>query len=203
MAEPGPTDRLTFRELTPEDLDIVVSQLGDPRVMWMAAAPWTRERCRAWIDDNLGWYRDLGYGQYLLIDRGSGDSLGECGMNPVEVEGVPEVEIGYNVRPDLWGQGLASEAGLACLEFARKIVQLPRVIALIDPRNDRSMRTAARIGMAFERQATARDKRFVLWAVDWQGHVDTAPGRGHVVNEPAPDPGFASSNAPTDAGVGE
>jgi len=166
VAVPGPTDRLTFRELTPEDLDIVVSQLGDARVMWMVPVPWTREQCRVWIDDNVGWYRDLGYGSYLIFDRGSGDFVGECGMNPVEVEGLPEVEIGYNVRPDLWGHGLASEAALACLEFARTIVRLPRVIALIDPRNDRSMRTSARIGMAFEREATTRDKRYALWSVD-------------------------------------
>jgi RimJ/RimL family protein N-acetyltransferase len=167
VAVPGPTDRLTFREVTPDDLDLVVSQLGDPRVMWMVPAPYTREQCRALIDDSLSSCRDLGYGAYLLFSRESGDFVGECGLNPVAVEGAPEVEIGYNVRPELWGRGLASEAGLACLEFARTIVQLPRVIALIDPRNERSMRTAARIGMAFEREATARDKRYALWAVNW------------------------------------
>ena len=167
MAVPGPTNRLAFREVMPDDLDVVESQLGDPRVMWMVPTPWTREQCRVFIEESLGWFRDLGYGPYLLFDRGSGEFVGECGLNPVEVEGVPEIEIGYNVRPGLWGRGLASEAGRACLEFAQMTLQLPRVIALIDPRNDRSMRTAARIGMSLERDAIARDKRYALWATDW------------------------------------
>ena len=149
--------------MTPDDLDLVESQLGDPRVISMVPAPWTREECRTLIVESLHWCR----GSFLLFDRASGDFVGECGLNPVEVEGAQEVEIGYNVCPDLWGRGPASEAGRACLEFARTTAHLPRVIALIDPRNERSMRTAARIGMKLERDAIARDRRYALWAIDW------------------------------------
>jgi hypothetical protein len=51
MPVPGPTERQTFREVTLDDLDLVERQLGDPRVMWMVPEPWTREECRAFIED--------------------------------------------------------------------------------------------------------------------------------------------------------
>jgi RimJ/RimL family protein N-acetyltransferase len=166
MAVPSPTRRVAFREMTPADVDLVHSQLGNPIVMWMVPAPWTRDRCQALIEQGLAWYRELGYGPWLLEDPETGEPIGQCGLNPVEVEGVGEVEIGYNIRPELWGRGLASEAGIACLDFARA-ADLPRVIALIDPRNERSMRTAAHIGMHYERDAVARDKTYMVWAVDF------------------------------------
>ena len=168
MPVPSPTARIAFREMTTADLDVVVSQLGDPTVMWMVPEPWSREKCRVYIEESQAWYRDLGYGPWLLESPDTGEALGQCGINPVHVEGEPDVEIGYNIRPNLWGRGLASEAGIAVLEFARSR-GVERVIALIDPRNDRSMRTAALIGMHHERSAVARDKSYALWAIDLRG----------------------------------
>jgi RimJ/RimL family protein N-acetyltransferase len=52
MPVPGPTERLTFREVTLDDLDLVERQLGDPRVMWTVPTPWRREQCRAFIEDS-------------------------------------------------------------------------------------------------------------------------------------------------------
>ena len=43
MAPPGPTERLSFREMTVDDLDLMAELLGDPEVMafyssWATAA---------------------------------------------------------------------------------------------------------------------------------------------------------------------
>ena len=53
-----------------------------------------------------------------------------------------------------WGQGLAREAAIAIVEYARSQLQLTRLICLIMPGNAASMGVARRAGMHFERELT-------------------------------------------------
>jgi RimJ/RimL family protein N-acetyltransferase len=63
------------------------------------------------------------------------------------VNGRSELEVGYHVRLDLQRRGYATEAALACLEYARDVVEVDRLVAIIHPDNGASRRVAERIGM--------------------------------------------------------
>ena len=45
-----------------------------------------------------------------MVLKSSGEVIGDCGLTRQTVDGVEEIEIGYHVRRDLWGRGLAPEA---------------------------------------------------------------------------------------------
>ena len=52
-----------------------------------------------------------------------------------------------------WGQGFATEAARAVRDYAFETLRLPRLVALIDPGNVRSIRVAERIGLRYDRDA--------------------------------------------------
>lgn len=176
MPVPGPTARLTFREMTRRDQPELERLLGDPEVMWVYPEPFGERRVREWIDWNLRLYRERGFGLWLLHDRETGALVGECGLVEQNVEGVTEIEVGYQLLRESWGRGLATEAAAACRDHARDVAGLTRLVALIDPRNTASQRVAANIGLTLERKVQFPSKILGVWAADLHAGIRTPPG---------------------------
>jgi ribosomal-protein-alanine N-acetyltransferase len=126
----------------------------DPQVMATLGGVRTEEETRRWMRENLEHWERNGFGTWVFHDFTNGEVAGRAGIRRVEVEGESEIELGYVLASKFWGQGLATEMGDAILD--RKYPSLPmgRVIALIDAKNARSLRVAARLGFRFERNVT-------------------------------------------------
>jgi RimJ/RimL family protein N-acetyltransferase len=77
---------------------------------------------------------------------------GDCGLVHQQVDGATEVEVGYALARNYQGQGLATEAARACLDYAFSDLGLQRVISLIRPENLPSRRVAERNGMSVEKE---------------------------------------------------
>jgi len=71
---------------------------------------------------------------------------------------VPSCEIGYWLRSDRTGLGLASEFVAAAIEIARKALKVKRIEARCDVRNERSWRLVERLGFVFEGIARNDDR---------------------------------------------
>jgi RimJ/RimL family protein N-acetyltransferase len=146
---PPPTARVRFRPMTDDDLDSMADLLGDPVVMAYYPAPKTREEAQAWIEWNQRNYDEHGYGLWV-IETHDGEFLGDCGLTWQEVNGRRELEVGYHVRADRQGQGLATEAAAACRDYARSAVGAAHLVAIIHPDNVPSQRVAEKLGLRFE-----------------------------------------------------
>jgi len=79
------------------------------------------------------------------------------------VDGVDELEIGYHLVPSAWGKGFATEAAIACKEFAREHGSVPSVISLIDHQNFASQAVARRNGMQYEKDTVHRGVPAMVW----------------------------------------
>jgi len=66
-----------------------------------------------------------------------------------------EVEVGWRLRRDAWGQGYATEAARAGVAVAFAALGLARLISCIRPENTRSQAVARRLGMAIARARLA------------------------------------------------
>ncbi|MGO4453505.1 GNAT family N-acetyltransferase [Arthrobacter sp. RAF14] len=143
---PSPTSRLRFREMAREDLDAMARLLGDPVVMEYYPRPKTRSEALDWIEWNLRNYREHGYGLWV-VESDDGTFLGDCGLTWQRVNGLPRLEVGYHVLPEFQGRGLATEAALACRDFARDVLGNPELVAIIHPENLASLRVAEKLGM--------------------------------------------------------
>jgi len=144
---PPDTPRLRFREMTPEDLDLMAALLGDPAVMTYYPAPKTRDEAAQWIAWNEANYARHGYGLWI-VETHDGEFLGDCGLTWQKINGQDtELEVGYHIRAGRQGHGYATEAAAACRDFARDTLQAPRLVAIIHPENTASRRVAEKLGM--------------------------------------------------------
>jgi [ribosomal protein S5]-alanine N-acetyltransferase len=139
------TDRLFLRQLTLDDTDDLYEILSDPQAMRYYPAPFTREQTIGWIDWNLHNYAQYGFGLWAVVRKDDRLVLGDCGLTMQPVEGQQEVEIGYHLKRAVWGNGYATEAALACRDYALTVLKAPRVVSIVHPQNMPSRRVAARV----------------------------------------------------------
>jgi RimJ/RimL family protein N-acetyltransferase len=108
---------------------------------------------RAWDED--------GFGRFIVVRKADDATLGRVGLlswDPriwrsgirVEIGEHAEVELGWTLKRDAWGYGYATEAAAAVRDWALREVRPRRLISLIHPKNERSMRVATKIGEHFE-----------------------------------------------------
>ncbi|NUW46488.1 GNAT family N-acetyltransferase [Nonomuraea rhodomycinica] len=150
---PPPTARLSFRELTPDDLDDMAALLGDPEVMRYYPRTRTREESLRWIESSQRSYAEHGHGLWALTVRETGQFAGNCGLTRQPVEDEVLTEVGYLVPAALQGRGYATEAALACRDLARDVLKVDRLISIIHPDNVPSQRVAEKLGLTRERTA--------------------------------------------------
>lgn len=141
------TRRLMLREMTLADLDFVAAMLADPEVVRFYPKCYTRSEASSWIARQLDRYARHGHGLWLVLDRSTGEPVGQVGLLEQHVEGIDETEVGYLIHRPFWRQRLATEAATACRDYAFEKLGRPRVISLIRPENIPSQGVAAKLGM--------------------------------------------------------
>jgi len=159
------TERLELRPLEPEDLEDLAVLLGDPVGMASWPAPLTFEETRSWIERNRARYAADGFGRCAVVWRETGELVGDAGLISTVVEDTPEVELGWVVRHDLWGRGIATEAGAAWRDFAFATLGLPRIVSMIDETNVASRRVAEKLGLSLERPAMWGEDPMLMYSL--------------------------------------
>lgn len=145
------TERLTLRHFTLEDADAMFRVFGDAQVMRFGDGPQTRAWVLGWLTRHAGDYDQLGYGPYAVVEREHNEVIGYCGLFYFpDINGRPEVEIGYRLARSKWGMGYATEAARAVMHYAFDSLRFKRLIAIIDPGNTASIRVVEKLGMRYE-----------------------------------------------------
>ncbi len=157
------TPRLTFREMTRDDLDFVAAMLADPEVMRYYPKCYDRDEAAEWIDRQLGRYRSDGHGLWLVGDRRTGEPVGQVGLVAPRLEDVPEDEIGYLIHRPYWRRELASEAAAGVRDYAFGTLGRTKVVSLIRPENVPSQGVARKIGMVREPGRLFEQAGFAHW----------------------------------------
>jgi RimJ/RimL family protein N-acetyltransferase/SAM-dependent methyltransferase len=139
--------------MTPDDLDELVAVYQHPAVArWIGVH--RREDVERDLLRYLEWSRTLGHSMLAVEDRETGRFLGDCGLQPFEHRG-PEVELGYDLHPDAWGHGLATEAARAVVADGLARLGVDRLVAVIRPDNHASRRVLEKAGFHRVREQQA------------------------------------------------
>lgn len=145
------TGRLILRRMTEYDTDQLFLIFTDPRVMAsFDGLLFDKAKMEAWVRRNLEHQDRYGYGLFSIFVKDRGILIGDCGLEHMEVDGMAEVELGYDIRSDYWGKGYATEAARAVRDYAFTEIGLTRLISLIKLTNAASKRVAEKIGMVKE-----------------------------------------------------
>jgi RimJ/RimL family protein N-acetyltransferase len=149
------TERLALRRLTMDDLDALAAIYADADVRkHFPEGTLTYEQTK----EELEWIMNVYYGQYgfglwATTLKETNEFIGRCGLLPWTIEGRPEVEVAYLLAKAYWEQGLGTEAARAIADYGFGELHLSRLICLIDPANEASVKVAVKIGMSLEREA--------------------------------------------------
>lgn len=151
------TPRLALRRLTQEDAPDVFHLFSDERVAKnMDIDTLTDiEQARQLIRDlDTRYHHDTGI-RWGISLKGSRQVIGTAGINHWVHALGSRGEIGYDLLPDFWGQGLMPEALRPILHYGYTDLGLHRIEAMVNPNNERSMRVLIKLG--FQREGILRD----------------------------------------------
>lgn len=166
--KPIETDRLLLRPYVIEDAEDVWEYQRDPAVTEYTndGGVKTLTEIETILRDVIieGDYVQYGYGRMAVVHRECEKIIGFCGLKYLPELG--EVDVGYRYSPDYWGQGLATEAGLAVMQFGWQELQLPRIIGMALPENKASVRVLEKLGLTFVRNDFDEGEQIVVYAAD-------------------------------------
>jgi RimJ/RimL family protein N-acetyltransferase len=160
-------------------LDFATRQFADPRV-----ADWhwpghlggarTPEQAREIVEKDAATAAARGFCFWWWRERESGALVGQAGISPTEVEGTPEVELGWSLPPESRGRGFATEAAAASMSWGFEVAGLDEIVAFTLPENAPSRRVMERLGMQYVRDFEHKGFPEVLYLMrreDWPGAV--------------------------------
>lgn len=151
------TTRLKLRAFTINDWQPYAEMYADVSfVRYLGGKPLSKEQVWENIAIILGHWNLLGYGIWALECRTTGQLIGRAGL--LNLPGWPDVEICWALSPRFWGNGYATEAAQASINWAFEEAGLGRLISLIHPENKASEAVALRLGEKFREKITFEGK---------------------------------------------
>jgi RimJ/RimL family protein N-acetyltransferase len=160
------TERLRLRPMEVDDEDALLAVLGDPIAMRFYPRPFDRLEVHGWIGRVRERYERDGFGLLAVVERSTGEVVGDCGPMLMETGHGVHVELGWHIRRDRQGLGFASEAAETCRDHAWSALGVDHLISIIRPENVGSWRVARRLGFAAWRGDVRAGMAHLLWRLD-------------------------------------
>ncbi len=153
------TERLIARPWTLDDAEYALRLYGDPEVMrylgrngagaTIGSVDEMRERLGKAVDKYGN--SPEGYIYAALVLKSSGEPIGTSLLKPLELssgEAAEEIEIGWHLARDYWGQGLGTECGFGVMKYGFSL-GLKELHAIAYPENKASLKIMQKIGMRY------------------------------------------------------
>jgi len=140
------TTRLGFRPWREDDLPLAMELWTDVRVTGFFGGPYTADQVQSRLAREMADQRDSGmqYWPFFLLEDGR--HVGVCGLRPWK-PGLPE--LGFHLRPEFWGLGLAFEAASAVIRYGFDRLGFNQVFAGHHPENLASRKVLLKLGFQY------------------------------------------------------
>ncbi len=152
------TDRLITRFLKADDHNILVKMFENFEnyryFTFLHHLKTPNEKAHFWLEGGLKRYEDERYGLQWLIDKQTGEYVGQCGLLLQDIDEKNELEVGYSLFMKYWGLGYATEAAKAFHAHGLKTTDANSIISIIDIDNIPSQKVAMANNMTRDKQVT-------------------------------------------------
>ena len=143
------TERLILRKLKKSDLDDVFEYSSDEEVphflLWESHK--SKAVTKAYINRVIKWYKSGQFYDWAI--EFNGKMIGLCGFSKIDILN-DTAEVGYVLNRKFWGQGIATEAVKAVVNFGFRTLSLLRIEAQYVEDNIRSKRVLEKCGFVHE-----------------------------------------------------
>ena len=163
------TPRLLLRPWQSDDLAELTRLLADPDVSRYIVLN------EAFSPDDLAevsartlqqWDHN-GFGPWVAIEKATGRWVGRIGLNEIlDWPNPDKFEVGWELHPEFWGQGLATEGGQAAMRYGFEVVGLARIMSATMATNVASRRVMDKCGLLFQGELHLPDTVMVWYAID-------------------------------------
>jgi len=145
------TSRLWLRKMKQSDFSSLCKHLQDKEVMYAYEHAFSDAEIQEGIDKQLQRYQKDGFGIWAVILKENEELIGQCGLSMQPCGADREVlEIGYIFQKEYWHKGYATEAAVACREYAFEKLNADEVFSIIRDTNIASQNVAKRNGMSIQ-----------------------------------------------------
>jgi RimJ/RimL family protein N-acetyltransferase len=162
------TARLTLRPFRADDSAAQAAMMGDAAVMRHIGGhglpredAWRKLLCGAGLWSLFGW------GYWAVERRADARMIGQIGFADFKRDIVPSIEdlpeMGWLFAAEAGGQGFATEAGRAALDWIDAAHAPGEITAIIDAANAPSIRVAEKLGFASREQARYKGEPILLF----------------------------------------
>lgn len=169
------TDRLVLKPFELDDAAFLHALWTDTQVrryLWDDRVI-SHEETLEVISASIAGFDQSGFGFWTIDDKTSGLPVGFVGLRLFGTDG--ETELLYGLLPDHHGQGLATEASIAVLDYGFTTCHLTCIHAGTDPPNADSIRVIERLGMTFEGRREIDGQPalyYYLTTADWRRQMN-------------------------------
>ncbi|MEC3880968.1 GNAT family N-acetyltransferase [Parapedobacter sp. 10938] len=148
------TERLILREICPSDIDGMYDLDSDPDVhQYLGNKPvQDKSQVSDVIDYIRKQYVDNGIGRWAMIDKKTNAFLGWAGLKYIteETNGHHNFyDLGYRLIKRYWGNGFATEAAIASLNYGFNTLGIKEIFGMADVENKGSNRVLTKVGFTF------------------------------------------------------
>lgn len=112
----------------------------------------TTEEAREKVRHRIRLFDERKLGKFPIFLRATGEFMGTCGMEPFDLEGQPEIELGYRLCLNFWGKGYAREAAKGMLSYGFRDLKLAKIMAFALPQNKASLKILDQLGFRYLRE---------------------------------------------------
>jgi RimJ/RimL family protein N-acetyltransferase len=149
------TERLTLSKITLKDAGFLLELMNDKD--WIQnigdRGVYSLEDAENYIKERFfKSYEVYGFGFYVIRLQSSGKAIGTAGL--IDREGIEGVEIGYGLLPAYRGKGYAYEAAEAVYDYAKNVLNIAKIVAIVAPNNTKSIFLLERLGLHYEKMVT-------------------------------------------------
>ena len=160
------TERLIIKPYCMEDIDDLYKVYSDEKVMaYIPEGVMSYE----WVKDLIEWMVEYCYENNTpeniikfgvsVVDKEKNKVIGWCGLGSLDCK-PEDVEIFYGLSSEYWGQGLATEAAKAMIQYGFEVIGLNRITAAVNSDNVASKKVIEKLGMKVQGLLKVDDPNF-------------------------------------------
>lgn len=144
------TKRLVLRAMSEDDFETLHEEVfSNPNVCkyTFGSSGLTFKQTCKFLQENGNFDSNIGIS--TLIEKSTNDIIGFAGALPYDGLGEYDYEIGFVLKESSWGNGYATEIGLAQCNYIKNTLKKPRALALASPQNSGSIHAIKKLGFSY------------------------------------------------------